>query len=234
MKLAFRHQVRFQSGEEEFYEENETRSMVLAAELVLEGEERPSSEALPPSSTTTIRKRGRPKGAKNRPTIDNVTLLPPTNNMKKRGRPTKSSLYEGGFKDGSIKRLVPSAGGLPGAARQSQGVISDGVVYLSSQRASDTNVQSVVGQAAQIFKIIDGLLHHARTDKKHILHAHVFLSHIAYAEEFNRAWESWIDPEHLPARSLVEGRLIRPEYMVEVQITAVVPRPKALVEEEAK
>lgn len=225
--------MRFQSGEEELYEENHTRSMVLAAELDLEGEERPSSDALAPNSTIQ-RKRGRPKGAKNRPRIDNVTLLPPANNMKKRGRPTKSSLYEGGFKDGSIKRLVPSAGGLPGAARQSQGAISDGIVYLSAQRASDTNVQSVFGQATQVFKIIDGLLNQARTDKRHILHAHVWLSHIAYAEEFNRAWESWVDREYLPARSLVEARLIRPEYMVEVQVTAVVPRPKALAEEEAK
>jgi enamine deaminase RidA (YjgF/YER057c/UK114 family) len=41
----------------------------------------------------------------------------------------------------------------------------------------------------------------------------------AYAE-FNRVWDTWIDPANPPARACIEAKLVDPRYLVEVMLTA--------------
>ncbi|GJQ13106.1 hypothetical protein GpartN1_g4897.t1 [Galdieria partita] len=98
------------------------------------------------------------------------------------------------------------------------------VAYLAGQVASDTSDQTVKGQANQIFARIDQLLEAAGTDKTRLLSANVWLKDIQQVAEFNEAWNSWIDPSCKPVRATVEAKLVRPELVVEVQVTAALPR----------
>ena len=36
----------------------------------------------------------------------------------------------------------------------------------------------------------------------------------------NAAWDAWVDKGNPPARATVEARLVAPEYLVEIAVTA--------------
>ena len=36
----------------------------------------------------------------------------------------------------------------------------------------------------------------------------------------NAAWDAWVDRANPPARATVEARLVAPEYLVEIAVTA--------------
>lgn len=40
-------------------------------------------------------------------------------------------------------------------------------------------------------------------------------------DEMNLEWDAWIDPANPPARACTEARLVGPEWLVEVMVTAV-------------
>ena len=42
-------------------------------------------------------------------------------------------------------------------------------------------------------------------------------------KEMNSVWNTWLDPENKPARATVEAAMARPEILVEIQVTAVLP-----------
>jgi len=112
----------------------------------------------------------------------------------------------------TIQRLHP-------AARFSEAAIHDGTVYLAGQVADDAT-QDIVGQTRQVLAAIDRLLAEAGSDKTRILRAQVFLADIADYAGMNAAWDAWVPAGHAPPRATVEARLARPEWRVEVVVTA--------------
>jgi enamine deaminase RidA (YjgF/YER057c/UK114 family) len=42
-------------------------------------------------------------------------------------------------------------------------------------------------------------------------------------KEMNSVWNTWLDPENKPVRATVEAAMARPEILVEIQVTAVLP-----------
>ena len=113
----------------------------------------------------------------------------------------------------------------------SQIVIRGDIVYLSGQTCpsalgeqEDTS-GTVAGQTKAILERIDRLLAQAGTDKTHILTANVWLKDIAADfEAMNEVWTSWIDPDNKPVRATVQATLCSPEMLVEIQITAALPK----------
>ncbi len=103
--------------------------------------------------------------------------------------------------------------------RMSQMVVHKDTVYLAGQVA-DQPTPDVEQQTRQILAQIDALLAEAGTDKSKLLSTTIYLADIAGFAAMNKAWEGWVDAENPPARATVEARLVTPDYLVEIQVTA--------------
>ncbi|MBS0581659.1 MAG: RidA family protein [Proteobacteria bacterium] len=105
--------------------------------------------------------------------------------------------------------------------RMSEASIHNGVVYLAGQVAEDASLD-IEGQTREVLAAVDALLAQAGSDKTRILRAQIFLADIADFAGMNRAWDAWVAPGNAPARATVESRLAKPEWKVEIVVTAAV------------
>ena len=86
----------------------------------------------------------------------------------------------------------------------------------------DDATQDITGQTAQVLAAIDALLARAGTDKTRILMAQIFIADLADFAGMNVAWDAWVPAGHAPPRATVEARLAKPEWKVEIVVTAAV------------
>ena len=105
--------------------------------------------------------------------------------------------------------------------RLSEMTIYNGTVYLAGQVAADAS-QDIRGQTAQVLAAIDKLLHEAGTDNAHILMCQIFIKDLADFPAMNEIWEDWLAPGDAPPRATVQANLARPEWKVEMVVTAAV------------
>jgi enamine deaminase RidA (YjgF/YER057c/UK114 family) len=105
--------------------------------------------------------------------------------------------------------------------RMSELAVHNGVAYLAGQVAEDAS-QDVAGQTRQVLDAIDALLAQAGTDKTRILRAQIFLADIADFAGMNQAWDAWVVAGHTPPRATVQAALAKPEWKVEIVVTAAV------------
>jgi enamine deaminase RidA (YjgF/YER057c/UK114 family) len=105
--------------------------------------------------------------------------------------------------------------------RMSEASIHNGIVYLAGQVPEDTSLD-IEGQTREVLAAIDALLAQAGSDKTRILRAQIYLADIADFAGMNRAWDAWVVPGSAPARATVEARLAKPEWKVEIVVTAAV------------
>jgi enamine deaminase RidA (YjgF/YER057c/UK114 family) len=103
--------------------------------------------------------------------------------------------------------------------RMSEMAVHNGVAYLAGQVADDAT-QDIGGQTRQVLAAIDALLARAGSDKSRILRAQIFLVDLAEFAAMNAVWESWVVPGHTPARATVQAALARPEWKLEIVVTA--------------
>jgi len=103
--------------------------------------------------------------------------------------------------------------------RMSEAVVHNGTVYLAGQVAADAS-QDIAGQTTQVLAAIDALLAQAGSERSKILRAQIFLVNLADFTAMNRVWEAWVVPGHTPARATVQAALARPEWKIEIVITA--------------
>lgn len=105
-------------------------------------------------------------------------------------------------------------------ARMSQAVVANGFVFLAGQVAPKP-VADVQAQTQQVLAEIDRLLAAVGSSKQRILIANVYLSDIGTFSQMNAAWDAWVAADAKPARATLEARLAAPEYLVEIQVTAL-------------
>ena len=103
--------------------------------------------------------------------------------------------------------------------RMSEMTIHNGTVYLAGQIAEDGS-QDIRGQTAQVLAAIDKLLTEAGTDKAHILRCQIFIKDLADFAAMNEVWEDWVAPGDAPPRATVQANLARPEWKIEMVVTA--------------
>ncbi len=103
--------------------------------------------------------------------------------------------------------------------RMSEMTIHNGTVYLAGQIAED-GTQDIRGQTAQVLASIDKLLTEAGTDKAHILRCQIFIKDLADFAAMNEVWEDWVAPGDAPPRATVQANLARPEWKIEMVVTA--------------
>ena len=114
----------------------------------------------------------------------------------------------------SVKRIDPGP-------RMSSVVVHNGVAYLAGEVASDPTAD-ITGQTADVLRSIDESLGWAGTSKSNLLRAQIFLADMADFAAMNKVWDAWVDPQNTPARATVEAKLARPEYKIEIVVTAAV------------
>ncbi len=105
--------------------------------------------------------------------------------------------------------------------RMSEMAVHNGVVYLAGQVAEDGS-QDITGQTQQVLAAVDALLARAGSDKSKILRAQIFLVDLADFAAMNAVWEQWVVAGHTPPRATVQAALARPEWKIEVVVTAAV------------
>lgn len=105
--------------------------------------------------------------------------------------------------------------------RMCQASVHGNTVYLAGQVADDT-AQDVAGQARQVLARIDALLKEAGTDKSRILFAMIVLADIGTFAAMNEVWDAWVAPGNPPARATIEGKLVAPQYKIEIIVTAAI------------
>ena len=103
--------------------------------------------------------------------------------------------------------------------RLSEMAIHNGVCYLAGQVAADAT-QDITGQTQQVLAAIDALLARAGTDKRRLLMCQIFIADLADFAAMNAVWEAWVPAGNAPPRATVEAALAKPEWRVEMVVTA--------------
>lgn len=104
-------------------------------------------------------------------------------------------------------------------ARLSEMAVHNGVCYLAGQVAADGS-QDITGQTRQVLAAIDALLARAGTDKRKLLRVEIYLKDLADFAAMNAVWEAWLPAGDAPPRATVQAQLARPEWRVEMVVTA--------------
>ena len=104
-------------------------------------------------------------------------------------------------------------------ARLSEMAVHNGTIHLAGQVAGDAT-QGIEGQTRQVLAGVDALLARAGSDKSKIVMAQIFLADLADFAGMNAVWDAWVVPGHTPPRATVQAKLAKPEWRVEIVVTA--------------
>jgi enamine deaminase RidA (YjgF/YER057c/UK114 family) len=106
--------------------------------------------------------------------------------------------------------------------RLSEMTVYNGTIYLAGQVARDASAD-IRGQTAQVLAQVDKLLAEAGSENAHILMCQIFLADMADFAAMNEIWDDWVAPGDAPPRATVQAKLARPEWKIEVVVTAALP-----------
>lgn len=105
------------------------------------------------------------------------------------------------------------------AARYSEAVLVNGLIYLAGQVPDNTEADAQA-QTANVLAQIDVILAANGSDKTQLVDVTIYLADIADYAAMNLAWDAWVAPGAAPARATVEARLAKPEWKVEIKVVA--------------
>ena len=106
-------------------------------------------------------------------------------------------------------------------ARLSEMAVHNGTCWLAGQVPGDASAD-IGGQTQQVLAAVDALLARAGSDKTRILMCQIFLADLADFPGMNAVWDGWVSPGQAPPRATVQAALARPEWKIEVVVTAAV------------
>ena len=104
-------------------------------------------------------------------------------------------------------------------SRLSEMAVHNGTVWLAGQVAAD-DTQDTAGQTRQVLAQVDALLARAGTSKSRIVMCQIFLADLADFPAMNAVWDAWVVQGHTPPRATVQAKLARPQWKIEVVVTA--------------
>ena len=105
-------------------------------------------------------------------------------------------------------------------ARLSEMAVHNGIVWLAGQVAED-GAQDIGGQTRQVLAAVDKLLERAGSDKTRIVMCQIYLADMSDFTGMNAVWDAWVTPAHTPPRATVQAKLAKPQWKIEVVVTAV-------------
>jgi enamine deaminase RidA (YjgF/YER057c/UK114 family) len=110
-----------------------------------------------------------------------------------------------------------------------QAVVAGDTVYLRGQigqhldTGESVGVGDVVAQAEQAMANIATLLEESGSALDEIVKVTVYLTDIRYREDVYRTMGRWLRGVHYVSTGLIVDALARPEWQVEIDVTAVIP-----------
>ncbi len=104
-------------------------------------------------------------------------------------------------------------------ARMSQAVVHAGTVYLAGQVADDLDAD-ITAQTAQVLAKIDNWLAAVGSDKSRLLSATIWIRDMGDFAAMNEVWDAWVAKGQTPARACVQAAMARPQFRVEIMVTA--------------
>lgn len=111
-----------------------------------------------------------------------------------------------------------------------QGVVARGtLVFLRGQVAQDLDTAENVGgadvaaQTHQVMRNIDTLLREAGSEMAHVCRIVVYLTDVRHREAVYRTMGEYLRGVHPVSTGVVVTALARPEWLVEIEATAVIP-----------
>jgi enamine deaminase RidA (YjgF/YER057c/UK114 family) len=110
-----------------------------------------------------------------------------------------------------------------------QAVVAGGIVYLRGQIGQDLDSRESVGlgdveaQAEKAMANIAMLLEEAGSSLDHIVKVTVYLVDVRYRETVYRTMGRWLKGVFPVSTGIVVSALARPEWLVEIDATAVLP-----------
>jgi len=107
--------------------------------------------------------------------------------------------------------------------RYSKAVIHGGVAYLAGQVANDPS-KPVEDQTRQVLAQIDDMLARCGTDKSRLLTANLIFRDFRDFDVVNKLWDAWVVPGRAPTRTPIEAKMAAPEFLIEIQVSAALPR----------
>ncbi|HET8977046.1 MAG TPA: RidA family protein [Solirubrobacteraceae bacterium] len=109
-----------------------------------------------------------------------------------------------------------------------QAVVAGNTVYLRGQIGQDLDTSESVGvgdveaQAERAMANIDQLLHEAGSGLQDIVKVVVYLVDARYREPVYRVMGRWLKGVHPVSTGIIVSALARPEWLVEIDATAVI------------
>jgi len=99
-------------------------------------------------------------------------------------------------------------------------VVHNEIVYTSGLVDLQLG-EGIVQQTQNVLQEVDELLEEAGTSKSKILTASIWLQNIDRDfQAMNEVWVDWMDPNNKPVRATVESPMAKPDFLVEIQVTA--------------
>lgn len=111
-----------------------------------------------------------------------------------------------------------------------QAVVANGVVYLRGQVGQDLKTTEVVGngdvvaQTNQAMSNIKELLEEAGSSLEDIVKLVVYMTDVRYREPVYQAMGSWLKGVHPVSTGIIVSGFARPEWVVEIDATAVISK----------
>jgi len=111
-----------------------------------------------------------------------------------------------------------------------QAVVANGIVYLRGQIGQDLDTRDSVGigdveaQAEKAMENIAMLLTESGSSVEEIVKVVVYLTDIRYRETVYRVMGKWLKGVYPVSTGLVVDALARPEWLVEIDATAVIEK----------
>ena len=106
--------------------------------------------------------------------------------------------------------------------RYSDSVVHNGTIYLVEVPSNlDADITE---QTQNLLAGVERLLAQAGSDKSRLLMVTIYLADMADYDGMNAIWDAWLPNGHAPARACVQARLAKPEYRVEIVLTAAAPK----------
>ena len=102
--------------------------------------------------------------------------------------------------------------------RYSDSVVHNGTVYLVEVPANLDG--DITAQTENMLAGVERLLAQAGSDKSRLLMATIYLSDMADYDAMNAVWDAWLPEDCAPTRACVQARLAKPEFRVEIALTA--------------
>lgn len=109
---------------------------------------------------------------------------------------------------------------LGSTARLSEAVVANGFVFLAGIVPENTE-GNIIEQTRDVLRQIDDWLEKSGSNKSNILEATVYLPNLEDYDGMNIAWDEWVDTLNSPARACVEAKLAKPEWKVEIKLSAL-------------